>query len=941
MFQSLREGAYKYRENRFLSAFALASCIWSTGFGLLFVQTNYTYAYYCRSFGILGTVGYMIAVQYLVAYIAGTPRSINAVFEAISLLGIVVYILDIDPAQTSYRISDFGMTYEFTPGLISHIYTGYFIVVTFNILIFIIYMIFKSPLKRVQFFGKMFLILAVIITIGMVLDMVFPAVGLAALPGSNVVQYWGLFIVFKSINVINKSHLSVKNMSGFIYKSLAMPVLVFDTNGKLHVVNEWGTKFLKIEDKDEGKYEERIEELFAITENEAFNYDNDYQKMDANCIRNDIPCRLDISKIRDKYDDVLGYIVMVTDLSERMQYINELSQAKLEADSANMAKSRFLANMSHEIRTPMNAIIGFSELALKEDDVTNVYQYLGDIKSASHSLLSIINDILDISKIESGRMELVNVEYETAPLFHNVEEMIRTQAEKKGLTLDVNIDEYMPSVLYGDENRVRSILVNLLNNAVKYTNEGSVSLDVRYRKTSGIATLTMAVTDTGIGIKSEDKDSLFEMFFQADAEKNYGKEGTGLGLGLTRAFCQLMDGDVTIDSVYGEGSTFTAIINQKIIDHTPMDMASIKSSEDAYSLGNMRVDDVSALVVDDNEVNLKVIKKGMEHYGLKVTTVNSGAKALDMCRNNIFDIVFMDQMMPDMNGIEAMKLIRKDNSSVYGAGAKSKIVVLTADAITGAKEQLIKEGFDDYLSKPLNYREFEAIIRKNIDETKIHYEAVSDNSVKLHETSDDSEKEKILNENIKSIDISEGIRQCGGNVDDYIDILLSVYKSGQNNLMKLNGLYRASDIAGFAVLAHAIKGECLNIGAKECGEKARVLELAGKASDLNTIRDNIDDFTGTYLSLLNEIHMAINLIDEDAVMYAVTEGYAENDVDVISIGREVKEALDEFDMPKAASTIEKAINSTDDEEKIKFLKNIGTYVDALDAVGLEAYLNNL
>ena len=380
-----------------------------------------------------------------------------------------------------------------------------------------------------------------------------------------------------------------------------------------------------------------------------------------------------------------------------------------EVEEANRMKSRFLANMSHEIRTPMNSILGFSEILLTQNMTDEQRDYVENIRESSDNLLSIINDILDISKIETGKMEIVESDFEVKPLLKGVCSQVKSLANKKGLTFKVDISSQIPSKLFGDEVRIREILVNILNNAIKYTNEGSVSLGVSTSEVvDKITTLSITVADTGIGIAKENTDLIFHAFEQVDKQKNNGIEGTGLGLSIVRSYLELMHGFVKVDSKVGEGSTFTITIPLMVTDETPIgDMTYGRDEKPKSRISDIKVDK-KVLVVDDSLVNLKVIGRTLEHYGIVVETADSGQKSIELCEKNVYDIVFMDQMMPVMDGVEAMHKIRE--MSEYKKGGEHKIIALTANAIKGVEEELLAEGFDGYLKKPIEFDKLEKVL---------------------------------------------------------------------------------------------------------------------------------------------------------------------------------------------------------------------------------------
>ncbi len=393
-----------------------------------------------------------------------------------------------------------------------------------------------------------------------------------------------------------------------------------------------------------------------------------------------------------------------------------LELEKDAANASNKAKSDFLAKMSHEIRTPMNAIIGMDEMILRSRPGDPIRKYALDIQSAGKTLLAIINDILDLSKIESGKMELIPVEYSFASAINDVVNMTMTKAQEKGLEYSLKVSEDIPSVMLGDEIRVRQILLNLINNAIKYTHEGSVSVDVSYQDETQM--LQIVVADTGIGIREEDLDKLFGSFQRLDEEKNRDIEGTGLGLNITRRLVWMMDGSIDVQSTYGKGTTFKAQIKQEAVDRTPVgDFAQnlFRMQEHAQEYTpSLFAPDARILIVDDNEMNLEVIEGLLEETRIKVSTAESGRECIDLLQKKTFDVIFLDQMMPVMSGKQTLDEIRSRELA-----KDVPVIALTADAIVGARENYLKEGFTDYLSKPVMYEALEMILLKYLDKSLI------------------------------------------------------------------------------------------------------------------------------------------------------------------------------------------------------------------------------
>lgn len=378
-----------------------------------------------------------------------------------------------------------------------------------------------------------------------------------------------------------------------------------------------------------------------------------------------------------------------------------LSQEKtLAAIHANQMKSEFLANMSHEIRTPINAIMGMNEMILRDNKASDIQEYAENIKSASTSLLTLVNKILDLSKIEEGKMEVVPQNYELATLLKDIEVLIRIKAQQKELELKLEVDSSLPNKLYGDAEKIKQVLVNLLNNAVKYTNQGRIILSIQGKQREDMLLLHMQVKDTGIGIKEEDLHKIFEKFSRVDQTRNIGVEGTGLGLTITAGLVEVMGGKLDVESEYGKGTTFTVELSQKIIgEETLADqkLKETKSAQPEKKKANVYAPKANVLVVDDTVINLKVFAGLLKNSGMQITTARSGQECLEQVEKKCFDIIFLDHMMPDMDGMETLAEMQKREHLCKD----TPVVALTANVVNGAKEMYLAAGFSDYLSKPV------------------------------------------------------------------------------------------------------------------------------------------------------------------------------------------------------------------------------------------------
>ncbi len=539
---------------------------------------------------------------------------------------------------------------------------------------------------------------------------------------------------------------------------------------------------------------------------------------------------------------------LITEQNHRLlDALRKEKRSQQEAEAANMAKSSFLANMSHEIRTPINAILGMNEMILREEKDPAIRGYAGNIQASGNSLLSIVSDVLDISKIESGKLEIIPVDYEVNSLISDCCNMAAGRAKAKELELLVECADNVPMKLCGDETHIRQIIMNLLTNAVKYTEKGTVKLIVSGRFTDGGFVLKVDVSDTGIGIAEENLPQLFTQFQRFDLQRNRNIEGTGLGLSIVKRLCDLMSGTITARSVMGSGSTFTVELPQKVVDSTPCGGVNLN-----YSAGaeheyhhSFEAPEAKILAVDDLPVNLLVIANLLKETRIKIDTAGSGRECMDKCSQQKYDLILMDHMMPEMDGVLTFEKLHGDKSS---PNFETPVIMLTANALAGMREQYMDVGFADYVSKPVRGAKLEEAIRRNLPESLIK---PASPEIPAEAVSTEPSGFADICGAVPELNVNAALQYCCGSAELLNDLLHDFTEN--DHFSDLKAAFEEKRWEDYRRHAHSLKSTSLMIGLTGLSERARASELALKGGCTEFAELNHDSLIEEYSALLGKI----------------------------------------------------------------------------------------
>lgn len=587
--------------------------------------------------------------------------------------------------------------------------------------------------------------------------------------------------------------------------------------------------------------------------------------------------------------------------------LHKIEMEKEKAEAANKAKSSFLSSMSHEIRTPMNAIVGMTGVLLKREHSKETTEYLHNIKVSGDALLTIINDILDFSKIESGKMDIIEKVYSPKMMINDLKMLFENRAASKAIELLYDLDEGIPENLIGDENRIRQIVINIVNNAIKFTDNGYVKLSVESKTIDdGTNELTFKVEDTGIGIKEEDLSRLFSSFEQLDVKKNHMKEGTGLGLAISKQLVKLMNGEITVQSQYGKGTTFFVTIPQKAVTSNMELNEELEQTNDGIDsyCKNYIAPNANILLVDDNEINIKVAKALLAPIKMKIDTALNGRDAVKMVKNNKYDLVLMDHMMPIMDGIEAKNEIRKCEGEYYQT---LPIIALTANATAEARELFKNEKMNDFVSKPIDIDDITRCLYKWLPKDLIEVQVDTD-------IVENTGKNELV---IEGIDVEEGIRNCRSE-KLFLQLLNDFYTLIDLKSIKIEKLLADNMIRDYTIEVHGLKSAARMIGAMELSDLCYYLEQCGNKEDVDTIKKKTPEMLSLYRNFKDILKPYSKKNTEEKIEVDKEE--------VLKQLKIIREAIDSFDIDGADEAMGKLETFRLAEEYEPLIEKLRIYV---------------
>ena len=850
------KGFFKYA----VFLLALGSGLCSLGYGLMSLTPNLQLAYIFRLLGLLGIDIYIIAEIILITSCLNMSRVaeyfIILVTTLAAILDLIIY--GNPGANTFYRLDNYTIYVRNDP--YRHLFHySYQIVIAFCLLLIGLVWAFHVKYRRDKELVFFAFVSNIIFALSSVPDFFLTMHEIPFLHAFYCIGVSVAFAVFYvSANDYMVFYITINSISKDIFSTLGTGLLVFDTNYHLNLTNEYAKKLLGL-DKEPQRI--RLREIFDLQPGEPlkmFEKSRDGIAIDyrLTAIVTRKVTLVNFSCKMDRNNQPMCYILVATDLTEENRLIQE-------AQSANAAKSNFLSNISHEIRTPINVISGMNELILRECKDKSILKYAENINVASRNLTSLINDVLDFSKIESGKIDLVSNDFDIGVVLNDSYNLFLSLAQKKKQTFSLECNSATPSILTGDEVRLKQILSNLISNAVKYTPEGgSINVSVDYKEMSEERILLVFnVKDTGIGIQPEDLPNLFQNFQRFELSRNRTIQGSGLGLAITKNLVTLMRGTISVESTYGKGSSFTVRVPFNVVDHAPIGevKAHFKAGSSEKYKVSFSAEKARVLAVDDVQMNLDVFVGLLKKTNIKIDCALSGKDALALTKVNRYDMIFLDHMMPEMDGIDVLKRLKAD---IANPNQETPVIMITANALMGADRKYLDDGFDDYLSKPINPSALENMVLKHLPDELISKEILVEEPVAAVPTPEavgvvtdtpkvPEEPKKDLISSLDFLDTAAGLQFAAGDMDFYKQILLTYLN--EDKRASLNELREKKDWKNYQIVAHSLKGTSLTIGAPLLSEAAKGLEFAVKENRLEYIEEHHDEVIEMYGVLLNQL----------------------------------------------------------------------------------------
>ena len=646
-----------------------------------------------------------------------------------------------------------------------------------------------------------------------------------------------LSCIFMSIAVVKYGLFDpVKNAKNYIIDNLKEAVIVTDADHRFLFLNSMADKIITSINKEQGYSTDDKIYAFIQGSQDFFDWKDRHYQVEETVLKDN--------------ELIQGYMMTIVDVTKIIEQNHLMKRLVLQTEDANRAKTNFVSNMSHEIRTPMNSIVGITEILLRSRHSPKEQEYLLNIQSSGRVLLTIINDVLDCSKMEAGKMQLFDEPYDTCSLFHDLRISMENRIGHSGLELIYDIDQDIPCKLKGDMGRIRQVIINLVNNAIKYTEKGSVRFSVHVRqKNTDKVMLYYEVADTGIGIRKEDQKILFDAFQRVEMDRNRYVEGTGLGLTISQNLVNMMGGVIEVESEYGKGSRFFFTIEQTIIDPTPVSAVNYNGQKDNVTEKEAEclfiAPEAHILLVDDNELNLVVAKELLKPLRMQIDTAENGLQAVKMVRGSQYDLVLMDHMMPVMDGIEAAKAIRALPEDKY---QKLPIIALTANAMVDARKEFLNAGMNGFVAKPIDFARICNQLKLWLPKDLVR-DVPKEEAKKL--LADDLSDREIQPEDPQmGFSFEEGVKHCGSKAA-LMKTIRIFYRTIDSKANKIEQCLKEGLISDYVIEIHALKSSALLIGAVPLSEAAKELEDYGKQGKTEVLEEKTPDVLTLYRDLKN------------------------------------------------------------------------------------------